>query len=374
LRPQWIVGIILGVLLLYIGMFGASGIGLGYLPLQLAAGERFFTEDFNDNAGWTFLSDVRAPTYSNGICTLKAPKGTYNQPTSRCGMQGPDIAGFPLQYTVEIKMQFQSWGTGSTYQETGLFVLGIYVGPYCFLIVWSPDKVSMNLESPASYVKDANFHVWKITYDASTDTMKIYRDIAQVGSSWKNIAGNVSPIRFDVDALAGSQADLIVNLDYLYASEGIGGTPPPNEYGSIRAVCTKDGSAFSGVSLTVEGHSELGTKTSGSTGYATFTNVPVGDYQVKAVASGFNTAYDDVTVQKDAQIDAVFSYTTGSPDPEPDPDPFQKILDQIIAAIRNLLNNSSLKTMMMVGGGLITLVSVIMMVVPTKRYAPTAPF
>jgi hypothetical protein len=319
---KWIIGIVLGVLLVYVGAFGASAFGLSLYELT----GNFLTEDFNYTAGTS--PSVWQVQY--GWCLVQ-PYGTYftntNVTAGRTGVQYNLLGRLPTtQFTFEWRMQiaqlalgnaigyptsfpgsgisFYQAGDDSGNREQGWLPFGINkngvtVGAQVF--AWTPDTA---------------YHVWKIVTPVFTDgddPCDVYRDGVKIGSSaWIIVNGVSNKLTLDSFGGTGAVTETKTNFDYIYGYTGGGGTT-----GQIKFTTTLNGSPLSGVTCSYSGGpSPSGSGTTGSDGTWTSGTLQSGSYQVSCTHTtyGQKTPTPNPVSVATGVVGCEAAYTTGTPE------------------------------------------------------------
>jgi len=377
MRSAWIVGIVIGCLLLYAGIMGSAG----FSPLLGLAGYSLPVMDEMDSGSpWlTYRADGGVtPSWANGICTLQG--GTSGEDTRSSITQASFClaASGEATWTLQIKMRMVTSG-------------GMWFGLYLPYHIWSVDYrnggVTFRDSTSASFLLDSNWHVWSFLctfadtkpglFNGGESTRTdLYVDSQKIGTggSTYNTVVTDNYVRLSLDADSGAK----VEIDYVYAKAGLitpgGGPPPTTDTGNIDIYCfVGDGTQIplSSITVTITGP-ETKTATTGADGHAMFTGVKVGTYNVAGSTYNDKTpTISGLVVSKDATATGTLDYKTGAGGGGEDP--ITAILNQIKVFIRKIIDNGTFKQLAMGVGGLVTAVSTVMFILPTKRMQPRAP-
>lgn len=305
MRPSWIVGVVIGILILYLGMFGLAGFGMSTLSLAGAP----YRADFNDTSGWYVVSGTTF-TVSGGIGTVSIPASMSG------GMQ--TTAGTFLdpgtQYTITFRMNLQTCsGVGCaavTVYGTGYWIPWSINGSYISEYEGANPRLNCHLPNDIT----GQWHNWTMLVTASTGSMDIYMDSTKMlptSGAWNTVTVAGLAPKVCVDLYAGSTGGTAVLVDFIYGDDGLhppGSSTPVSGNGWILAHCTSSSSPLSGVSVSASGPS-TGSATSGSDGLATITGLAAGTYSVAATYGGVTKSNTGVVVTANAGADTYLDFT-----------------------------------------------------------------
>jgi hypothetical protein len=394
MRAKWFAGIIVGILLLYFGFMGASGVGLTWT----SATSLPTVENFNDLAGWQpYSSGGGAQPMINPAGQLELHAG---QPAPGNSAGGTDdrsavrsIASTPgpamnaaSAMTISIKMMADNWGTN------GHIEYQLYTGNWWLSVGVYKDKVTTNPGTGIwPHTSDTGSHTYSmaITSGSSGTSLTFTVDSTKLGTTSTFGPGvGVSYWGISLDAWDG----MLCHIDSVDIESG-NVSPPPNNNKYTLTINAQDNT---GNSLSVPVTVTSGTDVIGprSTPNAVFGPFNPGTVQIAAPSSvtvgsatyGFTHWNDDWTntsptrnydVESDTTLTA--TYTAGQPGPGPSSNPGPgpgpiDILGNLTGIFVGLLNNSQLRQLEMAVGGLTAVISGIIFILPApKRYGRPPP-
>lgn len=300
MKPKFIIGMIVGILILYLGLFNLQGFGFRTLDLSSTP----YREDFKlwpENNWSPYSGSGTSGTISinpAGELQLSVPPSSSASDNRVSAMSGD--FGPTQQYTVRERILLDSCAGGAYegigwYESSCWFPLSLNNGSSGLYLSYQQGTYSV----PLSNLQNT-WHVWTFlvdhttgsptSYGTLTGTLKAYEDSSLVGT-WTGIgAVQRGSAGFSYDCAGGNSASsgtTLCHFDYAYVDNGL--NPPGGggtQYGSIQAYCTLDGSPEAGVTVTATPGTGLVTSSS-SSGYATIANVAFGTYTVTAALSGY---------------------------------------------------------------------------------------
>lgn len=230
MKPKWIVGIIIGSLLIYLGIFGGAGIGF-------ALSGSYFKETCDSFAGWAV-----APTTWGAVTELN-PAGQYHMKAGAYN-SGSDTRSYVLknnwgtpadQFSVEIRIKVDTWGSDATHG--GFFMLEISSATWFMQSVVNASFVTVlhgnggsipHGYTSVSHNSGTDWHTWTWLIDHAGNTVTIYYDSTKLGDfQTADVPGATgSHLTFDV-FWANDQ-----HLDWIFVDQGLippgsgGGTYP----------------------------------------------------------------------------------------------------------------------------------------------------
>lgn len=368
MRLQYIVGIIIGVLLIYLGFMGSAGLGL---TLSWSSPTLPTREDFNDLGGWLTYQDGWAINPA-GQLQLQAPETGINPRVSVTSTGA--LLGTTTDYTLTIYMKVDAWSS------SGSIIFQLYSTTlFTTVEVLKTGLKSYTATTVTPYTNNNEWHKYTVVCTGKT-TWEVYVDTQKVLSFAQSFSGSFQQ-RLSLDAFNG----ILVHIDWITVEEGAhppGGTPPPPSTvaltidaawydGSTKILISDVSITVGGVAKTVpatwsslqKGNVQLVAPTSFTRGTDTYTFLQWSDSNTAASRS-----YD---LQSDTSLTAVYK-KNGEGDPNP-PDDGGDILTNMLNALKKVLNNPQVQQIEVIIGGLTTLICGIMFILPTKRYGQPAP-
>jgi hypothetical protein len=377
MRPKYFAGIIIGILIVYLGFMGASGVGLSFTSAVALP----TVENFDDLNGWAIYSA------GGGSPPMISPAGQVNlhagQPApansnggtddrSAIRSQGPPGTAMNQagSMTIVVRMLVDDWGQG------GRLDIQLYTGSWWTPIDIYKDKVKGS--TIWTHTNDNSWHNYSMLFTGSSYVF--YFESTKLGSAAATGSGVPSSYwGMSLDAWDGMNC----HIDFVQIYPGLvvptGELPPPVGQASLSVDAQDSNGAALTVSISVNGFS----KTTPAT-YGPFT---AGTVQLVAPASassgttsyGFTRWSDgatapsrDFNLQADASLTAI--YTTGQAPPPSSPGGFPDILGNLTGIVRGILNNGQLRQLEMAVGGLTAVIGGIIFILPgPKHYAPAPP-
>jgi hypothetical protein len=223
LKPKYFVGVAVGIVLIYMSLYGTAGFGFNWtggsgLPVH---------EDFNNLGGWAlFHPESPVPTI-NPAGELQCVSGGVagvGVTEDRCGVYA-NIAGTSVSYTVTWKVKVDSWG-GAPIPSSGpsICVDGwqMWVGPAILQNRHSPScptpfvfTWTNSIPAPALGI----YYTYTFCVNVPAQTIAIYRDQTLISAS----AGFGDPYGVGQIHLYANQGAAI-HVDYVYVDAGL--NPP----------------------------------------------------------------------------------------------------------------------------------------------------
>jgi len=382
MRPTYIVGVVIGLTLIYLGLFGTAGLGLSLTG-------SLYTEEFDDLNGWKIYTSRGAivPVIAPGTAQLLLHGGAWvgdGYDTRSAidddvgALSGPNIieSATSLPYTLELKVSVESWGSGAH----GKFDFAAMFGSYYWFFMatqnkmltgqWANDGDFSQWTTVASTTTDTNWHVYTVVCTSKTD-VKLYQDTTLLGSLHCYQAAK-SP-RFQVEA----SDDATVRVEYIKADAGEHpptGGPPTQTSLTIHTQFTSDGTTWQNalnvqVAVVKDGQL-LGSWTTDANGLYVSSSALPGSYSFSATYQG-KVAYGDTSIilaTGEAKTVNLYFNLHGTDEPKPN-----GTIPDIWGMIKTFINTPNVKQLMLVAGIGITGICGIMFVLPEKRYPPPPP-
>ena len=263
MKPKFFAGVAIGILLIYIGFYGASAIGLQFTATTLPT-----HEDFNDLSGWSIVRSSASISPAGEVQIVSASSsegGLTNQ------NPGSAVAGqASLTYTVTLRLKGDQWGTG-TYASG--FQLQMYDDAQSFWwrfwvngsAVWGQDAVNTFVYS---VVDDNAYHVYTVPVTVANDkcVFDVYRDAVKCFTGGSQVtSGGTGGSRVSLDVKSYGGGPITVHVDYLYFDAGL--HPPssnPTTYTLTISASTGGTTSPSGTQSYSAGTSASVTATAGS--------------------------------------------------------------------------------------------------------------
>lgn len=366
MNRKWIIGIVVGIMLVYLSLFGLS------LPKLYALTGDIIKEDWNsiDTSKWMYSSLTNpGGTGCTGSCVMDpagilkmSPDETSSNLAGRAMVSSKNPAASD-QWTVEMKIKFDEWGgTGAD----GTFDLQVFRLDFtCAIRIRSGTvgiSTSQDVWNSATSTTDTAWHVWTVTCDKPATQVKVYRDSILI-QTWALPMLQSNP-RFALcfyDWTVGGTLP-VCHVDYVYMDVGVkppsGGGGPTTGSISIKAYFNNSYVTQS-FSITWPDGSTQTLSAAGDAGY-TNTNAPFGSYTISSDAySGHactNSPKQFTLSTSATSFPYTFTYAGGG---SPGIDPFK---------------DPTVKTVLLVSGVGVTGLSAVMMFVPfRKRYTASEP-
>jgi hypothetical protein len=363
MRPQYIVGIIIGLLLVYLGFMGAEGIGLSW---SNASGLPSI-EPFNDLGGWAVnyngggLEPIINPA---GQLELHAgappPGGSAGGTDDRSAIRSTSAPGVAMSaattLTITFRVMVDSWGSG------GRLNLQLYTTSWYQIFDVYQSRIAQKGVSLGSYAGDNQWHNYSfsVTPNSKTD---VFFDSTKVGTSMvfdPGVAAYYAGISIDAWDSMLCHVDTADVEPYLF---GGGVTPPPGGYAAVTITVTGQGTTIPAAgtySATYKVGDSLSIQATPGSGWSLKIMKRNGADWTSANPGGF------VNLAAAENIEVVF--VQGAP-----PDGGGINLGNFTGIIVNILNNGQVRQIEMVVGGLTTLITGIMFILPGKKYYPPPP-
>jgi hypothetical protein len=262
MRPKFAVGIVIGLLLILMGVFGASLFGLSWVTGQ------FFTEDFNTMSNWPVAQPSGGITCSAGIATFTSASIAYRS-NNPGGTQAPITGNVGFEAKIMLPTGVSS--------PNG-FIVGVITDGYISDMIVCSNGVNVfgdaggsiageiTLTPPVGSPIGTGWHVFDCQTDESTHTYTVSMDGTQL--SGKGTMVYVGSMGYDM--ILRNFASASVQIDYFYVGTGVNISPPSNNGPVVNVyVYQSDGSTPAiGRTVTVyQGTTTSGTLvTSGQTG------------------------------------------------------------------------------------------------------------
>jgi hypothetical protein len=347
-RPKYIIGVILGLLVVYVGIFGLQGFGL-----RLSLTGTLMKQDCNDLSGWQVAMGNVAVGTGTFVGTWDL---TSSSTRSEADLVNPVTWG--TQFTVEAKIKVDNWGASDTGQTNFGLVHDETDKVYIFGLYSNRIVVSGQF---FNHVTDTGWHIWTWTVDNTLNEIKAYVD----GTFLATFA--TVPITYNIMTYVILSSPNAVpteaHVDYWYVDSGVhppGGGGPTT--GTLQIYGSSQGSYVS-ASVTLSGtESHLGNTLADGT--ALQWTVAAGSYSITGLYNGNppqSTTVNGITesswtVVAGTNYQIILNFGGGSPPPPPT-DP--------LAWLKALVNQY--RQPIMIFGAIVTLISGIMFVLP---YSP----
>jgi hypothetical protein len=281
MRPNYIPVIIIGVLLLYVGIFGIEGLGLAWTSQSLPT-----TEPFNDLLGWSPYSSgggrtpIINPAGQVELWGGPASSGQWDTRSSVSSSSGGPSAVLNIpQFTITIRMQFST--LGSTGQYAGMHQVQWYDFSWWW---WISIEATGNIRfsngdypaiGTASWTPDTNWHTWTFLNTRSgttSDSVYVYKDTLKITTLQSASVQGLNP-KISLD----TYNEAVVHIDEIKVLSGLVDPAQPTT-GTLTVATTKDGAGLSGVSVSISGPTpKSGTTTDGSISWS---DLSAGSYSV----------------------------------------------------------------------------------------------
>jgi hypothetical protein len=252
-----LVALIVGSVLLYFSIMGASGIGLAL------TGDTF-QENFDSYPGTNQWATGGGSGYTWGTPLIN-PAGQLEMSTpssnGRCSAVSKSLPNWPTDYTFETRMKFDTIGAG------GLGQMGVqfYQNSYWIPLAWWPDHIACGTDSYTRSA-DANWHVWTVVVSGSLGTFDLWDGTTKLTTMHTVTAGSLTP-KISLDAFSGTSTSTLVHIDYFYVDSGL---HPPGGGGSSYSLTvnakTLTNTLIGGMSCTVTGSTGTTTQTISTSG------------------------------------------------------------------------------------------------------------
>lgn len=291
MRPQWLVGVIIGSFLVYIAMFGLAGFGLTWASTALPT-----TEDFNDLGTWSVyvrnggLDPVISPAgqvlLQAGTPPVGSALGYDDRSSISNNIPGTAIIGHASS-TASFLVQLTSLGltTGVNLGQLNLQWYGY--GWWWYAQIQSNGLViypSGTGQAQFSFAVDTAWHTWTFIQTAGTGvSVDIYYDTVKLGTFTSVAVGGLTPnLSIDVWHAMQVHVDRITIVDGAVPPTGGGGPP---QTGSLDVYCTANNQPLPSVTVYASG-SSTGSGVTGGNGHTTISGLTTGTYDVYATYSG----------------------------------------------------------------------------------------
>lgn len=385
MRPVFIVGILIGIIMVYFGYMGSAGFG-GLLALP---GTQGFEDDFltDNHVGKYGMLDeypvwMDTGTAGTNIGYIRMDNAATNEQDGITLSSGSIIgmAG-SSQVTAEFRIRWSSTDLGK-----GRFLLYFYNKIFCF--VWNntaggilsydgniPSGGVDKMKVISNFVPTANqWYKFTVQADAVASSLKIFKDNIAYGTLGGDY--NYAGYSFAVVVGGGSfTSGGSVDVDYVQIQLSIvnptgdsgplhpitsGGTLSITTYMvDVNNVQTSYGSA----SFQVSGPNGFSaTWTSDSNGLCEKTGLTAGSYSFSASLSGytFSASPNPATVTNGETTQVTCKWTNND---NPNPNPFD-----FLAWLKSIIDNAMVKQVMLYGGICLTALSCIGLVIPKGRH------
>lgn len=296
MRPNYLAGIIIGGLLLYVGIFGSAGFA-GLLSLT---GDTM-KEDFDNLNLWNQHTGT-------GIIEI-SPAGQLHELSTALKPPGPDYTGSACrgtsfymsnaQFTVEWKMILDKTGDSTL----GSSMVQIYFGSYWFIVSMHGSTLIVNGIAKTAPLSTASWQVYTACFDTGTMKYEFWQGTNSLFQGTINTGGTQQAIWIDTHSLAE------VHVDYFYVDKGwkVPSTTV-GDAGNIDVYCVSDNNPVPSLTVSISG-TEAKTATTSSTGHAVFSGVKLGQYTVTASYNG-KSPTATVTVTKDQTVSTTLDFST----------------------------------------------------------------
>ena len=288
MRLTWVVGVIVGVLILYLGIFGLAGVGLSWTSTTLPT-----TENFDDLGGWALTTDASstgaqpATISPAGQVQLQAgvpPSGTTVPfDNDRCAISSSTT--FPVSlvqghagWTMSMLMKIDAGGLTASPNFGNLMVQWYMKGYWWNVQIEGTGKMLYGTATgpgTVTFALDSNWHTWTFSQTAvgtSGCSIDAYYDTAKL-VTFSSLTAAVDQ-KLSLDCFHG----MLCHIDKITIVDGNSNPGQPTT-GSLTVTTTKDGSPLSGVAIAISGPASQ-TATSDASGTYTFSSLAPGSYSV----------------------------------------------------------------------------------------------
>lgn len=273
MRPNYIPVIVVGVMLLYLGIFGIEGFGFQWTATTLPT-----TEEFNDYVGWSPYEEGGAPRViinpaSQAEFSAKGSTTTQSRDSLVCFTPGGAVQGVST-FTISMRMQFNDIGS-TTAPFIGSFSMQWYDYSWWYYTDIRADGVINIPGATGAWTPNTNWHTWTFcntrTGTASV-SVAVYLDATKL-FTLQSASAAASP-KISLDCF--NQA--IVHVDWVKVVSGIVDPSQPTT-GTLTVTATKDGSPVSGAYISITGPTPK-TDTTGTSGTCSWSDLSPGSYSV----------------------------------------------------------------------------------------------
>jgi hypothetical protein len=304
MKPKWIIGIVIGILLAYIGAFGTAGFGFQTgttLP---------YHEEFNDLNQWNTSVGGTLSGYALESGTLKTWADTKTAGGLAGVYQTGGIApalGVATVWTARIRMKVDVWGGSSSQgnlqgHEYWRFVTASGTKLVDIYLMQTMISYPGDLGTWMQHATDTNYHLYTIVYQAGAYDFYI--------DNLKLVSAQAASVTTNNEVRLYTKFANQAHYDYLYLdNEAIPPiNPPVDQYGSLVVQAFSDSTPIQINVIATGPETRTGiTTTSGSP--LTFTNVKVGTYYVTGTYNSVTKSVS-ATVVANQQASAVLTWTS----------------------------------------------------------------
>ncbi len=212
MRPKYIIGVVIGIFLIYLSLYGTAGLGFSF-----SLTGNLYKTDFNNSTGWASYSGA---VFQNGelYCGPTAVEKGANTATSGISFAGLETS----DWTIEIKVKKDD--------SVSIFVLKFWLGSYYTSVAVTSTYMGGN-DGTVWYVNtDNNWHTYTVQFKMSSGSphmLTLFQDTTQVGTFKDTYLQTPGSEQLTLDAYGSST----VHFDYVYMDSGlISPTPGGNTY------------------------------------------------------------------------------------------------------------------------------------------------
>ena len=289
MRLNWLLGVIIGFLILYVGIFGLAGFGLSWTSLTSLP----TTENFDDLGGWALTTDASStgalPATINpaGQVQLQAgvpPSGT-TVPFDNDRSAITTSTNIPVSlvqghagWTMSMLMKIDAGGLTASPNFGNLMVQWYMQGYWWNVQIEGTGMMLYTMPTghgTVTFALDSGWHTWTFSQTAvgtSGCTIDAFYDTAKL-VTFSSVTAGVYP-KLSLDCFHG----MLCHIDKITVVDGAQNPGQPTT-GSLTVTTTKDGSPLSGVAISISGPASQ-SGTSDASGTYTFSSLAPGSYSV----------------------------------------------------------------------------------------------
>ena len=364
-----------GCILIYLSVFGITGFGF-----RFALGGSF-TDPFNtiDTTRWKITTDpvYSGRYYADGVLHFDwstKPTGNTVQGWESVTFSSIALYDFSQGGSLTLDIVSMTGGTGNI-RVFDLFLVDQPTGFSGATMVGVRKNAYAKYYCVFDYTKSPNIEFNKQTFVTYPGNLKI--EVSTMGKLTFYVDGvqlltGYSPPWSTLQLYVGMRA----GVDWTYYGHltvdnyqvVAGTTPPPPDTGNLKVIGYYDGNPVSCQAYYVGPQGTSATVTVPTTGY-TWSSITTGSYTVYGTYTGIaKSQIATVVAGQTVTVQLNFGGTTPPPTETPD------FLNQILQFIENTLNNTTVKSLMLVGGlGMVGLGAIGLFMPKRKQYSPPPP-
>jgi hypothetical protein len=214
MRPKYLPYIVIGIVLIYISLYGLEGFGLSLVGDRLK-------EDFDTLQRWTVY----------GTTATINPAGNLELTTSnRVDVELLSPTSWGNQFTCEARVKIDQWGSNVEKDNIALIHCN---GLNIYIFAIYQNKVMLSLNTfPVS--NDNQWHIWTWTVDRTSGEAKIYRDGTLLGTGTVFSSADVTQTYLLLTSG-------LAHVDYWYADTGVKPPSPTSTYSDVTILVSGQG-------------------------------------------------------------------------------------------------------------------------------------